>query len=59
MAQSEGDFEKGDADGTTATLAVVAAAAQGWLSSLTKGYRSARQSDFDQEAIAGESSGVD
>lgn len=59
MAQSEGDFEKGDADGTTATLAVVAAAAQEWLSSLTKGHRPAPQSDFDQEAIAGESRGVD
>lgn len=28
MAQTEGDFEKGDADGTTATLAVVAATAR-------------------------------
>lgn len=30
MAQAEGDFEKGDADGATATLAVVATAAQAW-----------------------------
>ncbi|MCP4737609.1 MAG: nucleoside phosphorylase [Bosea sp.] len=30
MAQTEGDFEKGDADGTTATLAVVAATARAW-----------------------------
>ncbi|MDE2378872.1 nucleoside phosphorylase [Bradyrhizobium sp.] len=30
MAQTEGDFEKGEADGTTATLAVVAAAARAW-----------------------------
>jgi uridine phosphorylase len=30
MAQTEGDFEKGEADGTTATLAVVAAAIRGW-----------------------------
>lgn len=59
MARSEGDFEKGDADGTIATLAVIAAAAQGWLSSVTKGCRSAPRSDFHQEAIAGESSGVD
>jgi purine-nucleoside phosphorylase len=28
MAQTEGDFEKGEADGATATLAVIAAAAQ-------------------------------
>jgi purine-nucleoside phosphorylase len=28
MAQTEGDFEKGDADGSTATLAVVAATAR-------------------------------
>jgi uridine phosphorylase len=33
MAQTEGDFEKGDADGTTATLAVIAAAARAWSSS--------------------------
>jgi uridine phosphorylase len=32
MAQTEGDFEKGDADGTTATVAVIAAAARAWLS---------------------------
>ena len=32
MAQTEGDFEKGEADGTNATLAVVAAAARGWQS---------------------------
>lgn len=30
MAQSEGDFEKGEADGATASLAVVAAIAQSW-----------------------------
>lgn len=33
MAQTEGDFEKGEADGTTATLAVIAAAARAWSSS--------------------------
>jgi len=30
MAQTEGDFEKGEADGTIATLAVVAATARAW-----------------------------
>jgi uridine phosphorylase len=30
MAQSEGDFEKGEADGAKATLAVIAATARGW-----------------------------
>lgn len=30
MAQTEGDFEKGEADGTIATLAVAAAAARAW-----------------------------
>ncbi|MEK9279337.1 nucleoside phosphorylase [Bradyrhizobium sp. ISRA442] len=30
MAQTEGDFEKGEADGAKATLAVVAAAIRGW-----------------------------
>jgi uridine phosphorylase len=30
MARSEGDFEKGEADGAKATLAVVAAAARAW-----------------------------
>jgi hypothetical protein len=30
MAQAEGDFEKGEADGAKATLAVVAAAAREW-----------------------------
>jgi uridine phosphorylase len=30
MAQIEGDFEKGEADGATATLAVVAAAVRAW-----------------------------
>jgi uridine phosphorylase len=30
MAQTEGDFEKGEADGTTATLAVIAAAIRAW-----------------------------
>ena len=33
MALVEGDFEKGEADGAKATLAVVAAAARGWRSS--------------------------
>jgi uridine phosphorylase len=33
MAQIEGDFEKGDADGTTATLAVVTAAIRAWSAS--------------------------
>jgi uridine phosphorylase len=33
MAQTEGDFEKGEADGTTATLAVIAAAVHVWTSS--------------------------
>lgn len=32
MAQSAGDFEKGENDGSTATLAIVAAAARAWLS---------------------------
>jgi purine-nucleoside phosphorylase len=32
MAQTEGDFEKGELDGTTATLAVIAAAALAWRS---------------------------
>ena len=32
MAQTEGDFEKGEADGAKATLAIVAAAARGWRS---------------------------
>jgi uridine phosphorylase len=36
MAQTEGDFEKGDADGATATLAVIAATARTWLSSGSK-----------------------
>ena len=40
MAQTEGDFEKGEADGTTATLAVVAAAIRAWfLRSKTGGLR--------------------
>ena len=30
LARTEGDFEKGEADGTTATLAVVVAAARAW-----------------------------
>lgn len=30
MAQTEGDFEKGEADGAMATLAVFAAAARAW-----------------------------
>jgi uridine phosphorylase len=33
MAQTEGDFEKGDADGTTATLEVIAAAIRAWSAS--------------------------
>jgi uridine phosphorylase len=33
MAQIQGDFEKGEADGTPATLAIVAAAARVWSSS--------------------------
>jgi purine-nucleoside phosphorylase len=33
MAQTEGDFEKGEADGTAATLAVVAAAIRAWSAS--------------------------
>ena len=32
MAQTEGDFEKGEADGATATLALVAAVARAALS---------------------------
>jgi uridine phosphorylase len=32
MAQAEGDFEKGEADGATATLTVVAGAARAWSS---------------------------
>jgi uridine phosphorylase len=31
MAQTHGDFEKGEADGTTDALAVIAAAARAWL----------------------------
>jgi uridine phosphorylase len=31
MAQTEGDFEKGEADGAMATLAIVSAAARSWL----------------------------
>ncbi|MDI1265653.1 MAG: nucleoside phosphorylase [bacterium] len=34
MAQSNGDFEKGDADGATATLAVLGATAAAWAASL-------------------------
>jgi hypothetical protein len=30
MAQTEGDLEKGEADGIKATLSVVAAGARGW-----------------------------
>jgi len=33
MAQTEGDFEKGEEDGTTATLVVVAAAIRAWSAS--------------------------
>jgi purine-nucleoside phosphorylase len=32
MAQTEGDFEKGDADGVISTLAVITATAAGWRS---------------------------
>jgi hypothetical protein len=32
MAQTNGDFEKGEADGATATLTVVAAATRAWSS---------------------------
>jgi uridine phosphorylase len=45
MARTEGDFEKGDADGATATLAVVAVTARAWSggvtggSSMTPGYQ--------------------
>jgi uridine phosphorylase len=35
MAQTEGDFEKGEADGAKSTLAVVAAAARGWSATRT------------------------
>ncbi len=35
MAQTEGDFEKGEADGAKATLAVVAAAVRGWSATPT------------------------
>ena len=31
MAQKEGDFEKGEGDGAVDALAVIAAAARGWL----------------------------
>jgi hypothetical protein len=30
MAQTEGDFEKGEADGANATLAIVGATARAW-----------------------------
>ncbi len=33
MAQNIGDFEKGENDGSTATLALVAGATRAWLSS--------------------------
>lgn len=36
MAQTNGDFEKGEADGATATLAVVAAAARTWRSTAAR-----------------------
>ncbi|NGX97224.1 nucleoside phosphorylase [Bradyrhizobium betae] len=32
MAQTEGDFEKGEADGTTATLTIISSAVRAWLS---------------------------
>jgi uridine phosphorylase len=34
MAQTEGDFDKGEANGTTATLAVLTAAARAWSSTM-------------------------
>jgi len=37
MARAEGEFEKGEADGTTATLAVIAATARVWLSTMAAG----------------------
>jgi uridine phosphorylase len=40
MAQSEGDFEKGDADGTTATLAIVTAVIRAWSARRNTGLRS-------------------
>jgi purine-nucleoside phosphorylase len=52
MAQAEGDFEKGDADGATATLAVISAAIQAWLAAPeldvpgTSGKRSPGSSPF-------------
>jgi uridine phosphorylase len=36
MAQTNGDFEKGEADGATATLAVVAAVARAWRSTVER-----------------------
>lgn len=41
MARMEGDFEKGEADGTTATLAVVAAAIRAWCSAYQANSRTA------------------
>ncbi len=35
MAQTEGDFEKGEADGAVAALALIAAAASGWIATET------------------------
>jgi len=35
MARSEGDFEKGEADGTVDALAVIGAAAKTWLAGET------------------------
>lgn len=35
MARTEGDFEKGEADGTAATLAVLAGAARAWSSAMS------------------------
>ena len=46
MAQAEGDFEKGEANGTKATLAVVAAVARVWLTS-------ANSTTEDQPTILG------
>lgn len=39
MAVNEGDFEKGEADGATATLTVVAAVARAWLAAHPTGSR--------------------
>lgn len=38
MGQSEGDFEKGEADGTTASLRVVAATVRAWAKREPQGH---------------------